>query len=86
MWIFFLIGFDGSVDPVNELGDSSVDARFHGIGASQTPGRDALQDVFVLGVAHQRATTVTLQGEENMFRVPFDGNWTCSRSLKILRL
>ena len=47
-----LTGFDGFVNPVDKLGDSRVDAGFHGPGASQTPGRDTLYDVPVLGVTH----------------------------------
>lgn len=56
----FSISFDGSVNPVDKLGDSSVDARFHGIGTSQTPGCHTLYDEFALGVTHQRTTAVTL--------------------------
>lgn len=58
------ISCDGSVDPVDKLGDSSVDARFHCIGASQTPGGDTLQDESVLGVTHQRAAAVALRRDE----------------------
>ena len=51
-YLMTLTGFDGSLNPVDKLGDSCVDARFHGIGTSQTPGRDTLQDIPVLGITH----------------------------------
>lgn len=61
--VFILIGFDGLLDPVDKLGDSSVDARSHGVGASQTPWCHTLQDEPVLGITHQRTAAVALQGQ-----------------------
>lgn len=61
LWLILL---DGSFDPINELGDSGVDAGLHGVGASQAPWGHTLQDVPVLGVTHQRAAAVALQGEQ----------------------
>lgn len=63
-WGRGLIGVDGLLDPVDEPGDSCVDAGLHGVGASQTPRGHALQHKPVLAVAHQGAAAVALQGAQ----------------------
>lgn len=63
---FYLIGFDGFLNPVHKLGDSSVDARSHGVGASQTPWCHTLQDKPVLGITHQRTAAVPLQRQKHL--------------------
>lgn len=60
-WWAFLAGFDCLIDPVCKLWNSRVDAGFHGVGTSQTPRRDSLQDVPVLCVTNQRTPAVTLR-------------------------
>ena len=58
-----LIGCNGFRDPINKVRDAGVHSGPHGVGTAQTPGRHALDHKLVLGVAHQRAAAVTLQGE-----------------------
>lgn len=83
-WWVLLAGFNCLIDPVCKLWDSSVDAGFHGVGASQTPRRDSLQDVPVLCVTNQRTPAVTLRGKNISDKytrkygecICAQGNWT----------
>lgn len=55
-----------TVNPIRKLWYSGVHSWLQGVGTAQTPGCHSLEDKAVLGMTHQRATTVTLEEVKNI--------------------